>query len=269
MKHLEAFDINNNLYISQMIPTIQCEGKFIGTPSLLIRLGGCNCNCPWCDTKNALNLNNCENIINNQKSYNDFINNIHEINNKYPGIKNIMITGGEPLIYINNKYFRKLIEFIILCSYTIEFETNGSLIYKIEFENFSWIFNKEYKSFIHFNISPKLNSKYYHDSFDFCMLSASIQYIDNQNGNYILKFVNDNNLDVIEKFLTFLNLKNHENSYIMPLTPDINKYKDINDFYKDFEKQCNETLNICLKNNFIYSPRLQLYLFGKDKEEKI
>jgi len=42
--------------IVEMFEGIQGEGRYVGHPALFIRLEGCNLNCPWCDTKYAMNL---------------------------------------------------------------------------------------------------------------------------------------------------------------------------------------------------------------------
>jgi len=46
----------NKTIITQIIPTIQGEGPSAGTPVLLIRVGNCNLDCAWCDTKWSNNL---------------------------------------------------------------------------------------------------------------------------------------------------------------------------------------------------------------------
>ena len=39
------------LDIQEIFPTIQGEGPRVGTPSIFIRLGGCNLACTFCDTE--------------------------------------------------------------------------------------------------------------------------------------------------------------------------------------------------------------------------
>ena len=38
------------MHVTQVIPTIQCEQSNIGLPVLLIRFGGCNLKCNFCDS---------------------------------------------------------------------------------------------------------------------------------------------------------------------------------------------------------------------------
>ena len=38
------------LWVHSIFPTIQGEGIFAGVPAVFLRLGGCNLQCPFCDT---------------------------------------------------------------------------------------------------------------------------------------------------------------------------------------------------------------------------
>src|SRR5210317_931289 len=117
-------NFNSSLYILQEIETIQGEGDLIGVPSILLRLAGCNCRCPWCDTPWSWTSTNSETI-----DRTNFDNWLNQLMTKFGNrTRNLMITGGEPLLYKNNKLFQKL----LICKYfeTIEIETNGSLLDK-------------------------------------------------------------------------------------------------------------------------------------------
>lgn len=74
--------------INEMFCSIQGEGKYIGISSIFIRFGGCNLQCPWCDTKYIWTERG-------EYTYADVIDYINE----NPEFQHIIITGGEPLIY--------------------------------------------------------------------------------------------------------------------------------------------------------------------------
>lgn len=43
-----------SLLVNEVFLSLQGEGSFVGTPSVFVRLQGCTCGCPWCDTGYAL-----------------------------------------------------------------------------------------------------------------------------------------------------------------------------------------------------------------------
>lgn len=69
--------------------TLQGEGYNTGMAAYFIRLGGCDVGCVWCDVKESWDA----------KKYSVIeIKQIVEQAKKYPA-KNVVITGGEPLMY--------------------------------------------------------------------------------------------------------------------------------------------------------------------------
>ena len=125
--------------------SIQGEGKYTGRLSLFFRFGGCNMKCEGfaceaslpngekilgCDTIYAVNregfsknwqtIESLENLIDILESY------------KLPRAVDIVLTGGEPLLYANDKVFIAFLEFLHKRGHTICFETNGSL--DVDFE---------------------------------------------------------------------------------------------------------------------------------------
>jgi len=92
--------------INEIFSTIQGEGSFSGTPSIFIRLQGCDVGCGWCDTKHtwALDTNHhktfaviCAKTDNNQSWANVTLDELTDfIQQNYPTIRHVVITGGEP-----------------------------------------------------------------------------------------------------------------------------------------------------------------------------
>ena len=113
--------------IVEIFESINGEGKKAGQLALFIRFQGCNLNCDYCDTKWA-NKQDVEYI---SMSTEEIINRI-----LISGIKNITITGGEPLI---QPYIKELLEELSKLDIEIEIETNGSIDIRpfIEFKNIS------------------------------------------------------------------------------------------------------------------------------------
>ena len=236
------------LFVSDIFKSIQGEGAKIGTPSLFLRLGICNLSCTWCDTpyswkKGQTDYKNFQiddvikilsNLSSSQKSA------------KNNPIRNLVITGGEPLL--QQKNLIPLLKNSFLKDFQIEFETNGSIPLLKEFQQFiqkqNQSFNKKFgiPKFT-FNISPKLKD------------SGNKAYKVIIYPNSVLKFVyvNKNSEKLIDKFLA--GHKIAPKIFIMPEGTTV----------AAFEAKNKDVLNYCLKKGFIYTPRLHIYLFGNKR----
>ncbi len=99
--------------VNEIYPSIQGEGLLTGTPSVFLRLQGCNLRCSWCDQPDALerteNSNEIEGVIEQVKSF---------------GIGHVVITGGEPFFEPN---LDLLVEKLLLENFSVQIETNGTL----------------------------------------------------------------------------------------------------------------------------------------------
>ena len=112
----------------------QGEGITQGKHSLFIRFSSCNLTCKFCDSKFSWSKKGI------QFELNDL--------DKFKNVSNVVITGGEPLLYKNEiveiiKFFGKKV--------TYEIETNGTIKLENKYLNF---FNKNN---VLFNVSPKIN----------------------------------------------------------------------------------------------------------------
>lgn len=250
---------NSNLHVIQTIATIQGEGDLLGVPSILIRLVGCNCRCSWCDSPWSWSPKNATTIT--PAEMNKYIAEVLELAGDK--IKNLMITGGEPLLYKNNDLFKRLINLDHFN--TVEIETNGALIDK----DFISILPNNVK----LNISPKFDLSWYTDEYDVTYhdIIKNLKYIYDHN-NYIIKFVDDPKYhDVLFQFIEYSDVNHHRipnnRIYIMPLTPNRKKHtKDV--FMGKLKNASLDTLRLCMEHGFNFVPRLHLYLFD-DEEEKI
>jgi len=112
--------------INEIFYSIQGEGPQVGMAAWFVRTSGCNLSCPWCDTKYA---NKGIEMT------------IEEIESKLDAntCRNIVITGGEPLIQ------KEFFDFLKKLSYfNIYVETNGT------------IYGTHYPGYAKFIVSPKL-----------------------------------------------------------------------------------------------------------------
>jgi organic radical activating enzyme len=135
------------IYLVEHFYSIQGEGKFVGTPSLFFRFGGCNMRCVGfgckemapdgtevlgCDTVYAVNKEHFANKWVPVESHQELLNvlDLYEL----PCAVDIVLTGGEPLIYANDLEFVKFLEALDERGHRITFETNGSL--NVDFEKY-------------------------------------------------------------------------------------------------------------------------------------
>lgn len=109
---MKLVSLNNS---PEIFYSIQGEGASIGTPSIFVRLFGCNLSCKWCDTDYT--WNDAKNVVTIDQ--NELV---REIKN-YPA-QHLVITGGEPLLQ-QDKILSLLND---LPGYTVEIETNGSVM---------------------------------------------------------------------------------------------------------------------------------------------
>lgn len=221
------------LFVSEIFKSIQGEGPKIGIPSIFLRLGICNLHCDWCDTpytwKAGVRDYELWDFKEVAKKMVDLC--------KNTAIKNLVITGGEPLL--QQEKLAQLLMMPIFENFEIEFETNGSMAPLPSLKKMA-----EERKFS-FNISPKLAD------------SGNKTYKVHIYPRSVLKFVyvNKKSEKLIEDFL-----KNNEEAkgvpvYVMPegVTADA------------LQKKTKMVLDFCLKKAFIFTPRLHIYLFGSKR----
>ncbi len=139
--------------------SIQGEGKSVGVPSVFVRTSLCNLHCIWCDTDYTWNWTNTRfpHINDAMPGYTKFdkkqwvakveINEVVEAVMAFSG-KNIILTGGEPLLQQPGLVQLMHALRTISPDYRFETETNGTLVPTAEFD----------ASIDQYNVSPKLEN---------------------------------------------------------------------------------------------------------------
>ncbi|MDE5575867.1 MAG: radical SAM protein, partial [Oscillospiraceae bacterium] len=100
--------------IAEMFSSINGEGTHAGQLAFFIRFTGCNLNCSYCDTKWA----NEPSAPYTEMTAEEILSEV-----KKSGIKNVTVTGGEPLI---QQEIIPLLETLCGDGRYVEIETNGS-----------------------------------------------------------------------------------------------------------------------------------------------
>lgn len=100
------------LLVHSIFHTIQGEGPFAGRSAVFIRLGGCNLQCPRCDTEYM-----------NGAATTDYLDIVDKVCSLADAPELVVITGGEPL----RQDLSPLIVELLEVGYTVQLETNGTL----------------------------------------------------------------------------------------------------------------------------------------------
>ena len=111
MQNIEHKEAVIMLFYDEIFCSIQGESSDSGLPCIFIRLFGCPVGCSYCDQPQSISQKkriSVENIVNKVL--------------KFKGVKNICITGGEPLIY---KEVLPLTWELMNMGYKVSIETSG------------------------------------------------------------------------------------------------------------------------------------------------
>lgn len=226
--HLFEFMTPTNLLISEIFKSIQGEGVNLGAPSIFLRLGVCNLQCTWCDTPYTWKEGFTDY---KEMSAAEVLKKIETLR-KGTKIKNLVITGGEPLLQQ-----AKLIPLLSKLNMDMEFETNGSM--KLTADMLALVKKKD----IRFTISPKLQD------------SGNKPYEVQPYPKAVFKFVYVSKKS--EKLILDF-LKTHPSDNKVYIMPEGTSVAAMEEKYKDL-------LAFCMKNGFNFTPRMHLYLFGNKR----
>ena len=147
------------MQVIEKFVSINGEGMRQGELACFIRFAGCNLRCSYCDTKYSF-----ENPAFVDEGIDEIINWVNDQN-----VKNITLTGGEPLI---QKDIKELMIKLSDLDYRIEIETNGSIDIK-EFLNIKNVsFTLDYKLPVSL-MEHKMNL----DNYKYITKSDSIKFV--------------------------------------------------------------------------------------------
>ena len=111
---MNAYKINEILY------SLQGEGFHSGTPAVFVRFSGCNLRCEFCDTQHQQGtLMTIQDVV-------------AEVN-KYPDASLLVLTGGEPSLFIDESFVAELKS---ATGKLIAIETNGTRMLP---QNIDWV----------------------------------------------------------------------------------------------------------------------------------
>jgi 6-pyruvoyltetrahydropterin 2'-reductase len=226
--------------------SFQGEGKFVGSPSVFIRLGGCNLGCIGFGVKDG-DIVGCDSIkaVYHEhlwKQIDDLIPVIQKHLKGLAFLPDIVITGGEPLLHYQNDVLLKALKYFTRLGHRITFETNASIM--IDFKNYPI-----YKDII-FSMSVKLENsgELKQKRVNHKAISAIVE----NTKDSFFKFVLKDKSDEIKEIT-----KPYENSmiYCMPMGSTA----------KELAQNDKAVANFCIQNGYNYVDRMHIRLW--DNEE--
>lgn len=106
--------------INEIFYSLQGEGYHIGTPAVFVRFSGCNLRCAFCDTQHQEGtMMTLQDIVNET--------------NKHPVSPLVVLTGGEPSLFIDEAFVAELKQ---KTGKQIAIETNGTRLLPC---NLDWV----------------------------------------------------------------------------------------------------------------------------------
>jgi 7-carboxy-7-deazaguanine synthase len=213
--------------ISEIFYSVQGEGTLVGVPSVFIRTSGCNLRCAWCDTPyTSWNPEGREMPVAE----------ILEEVRRYPA-KHAVVTGGEPMIV------EEVVELTKALGIHVTIETAGTVYKPVKCDLMS--------------ISPKLANSTPEGKF--AAQHERLRYQPEvlkklmSDYEYQLKFViaSPGDLTEIESILTATSAS-RDRVVLMPEGTD----------NETIRTRATWITEICKRENFRYSPRLHIDLYG-------
>ncbi len=240
--------------------SIQGEGRYVGTPSLFFRFGGCNMTCEGfgCvepDPQGEL-IRGCDTVYAVDRSFASTwtpITSTQELITvlelyEFPFAVDVVLTGGEPLIYANDAVFVEFLEYLINKEHRITFETNATIA--PDFERFD-----VYKKCI-YALSVKLeNSLEAHEKRVRPEVIAKIAY--NASESFFKFSIDQNSINAAldEEIEEILSYAPKLSVYCMPVGGD----------KKSVEQNTPALIEYCKARGYNFSDRLHIRIWDDNK----
>jgi len=224
------------LRISEQFYSLQGEGKTMGVPSVFVRLQACNilCKGEWvCDTIDVWKTGK-------KTSITQWLNSIEKYVRFFKKGTHLIFTGGEPLLQQKGiQYAVKEFEKRFGFKPYIEIETNGTMMPTHDTIKIVDLFNCSFKLA---NSGVREDRRLKYD-----VLAELNQH------HTIFKIVVGTNMDFLEAEKTFnrVGIK-HKDIWLMPPGDNI----------EDIMKQSPITAEICIREGYNFSSRLQVVLWN-------
>jgi len=248
------------LYLVEHFYSVQGEGKYVGTPSLFFRFGGCNLKCEGfgCVEKSPSGeeIVGCDTVYAvDRRSFGKLWMEIEELQtliwiiNSYqlPPHVDIVLTGGEPLIYANEPIFVEFIEHLISSGHRVTFETNATIT--PNFEKYPFYRDATYALSVKLSNSGEPHEKRVNnDALNSIIANANESFFKFSVDEPSLARAMEDEIDTIISPYPYIAV------YCMPLGG--NK--------AHIEANCEAVIELCKRRGFIYSDRLHIRIWDQN-----
>jgi len=266
--------MSNRIRISEIFQSIEGEGPNLGRPTLFVRTYGCNFTCAG--FSNPGHLAKVDSFITSDlRSLDDFeyIGGCDSIYSWHPAYKHLTtwftvdelikeladseaqilsITGGEPLLHQDFLTELLLRDDELSHFNKILIETNGSVVVSNDFINAA----KNCMITIEFSISPKLSNS--GEKRSIAINAKAIKKLE-EAGFIYFKFVTSGKPEEIEEIKGVLD--NYSETLPLMLNSDVWLMPEGAE--KEQIELCQkQVVNACLANNWNFSPRMHVYIWG-------
>jgi len=233
------------LKIAETFYSIQGEGRFSGVPAYFVRLSGCNLMCSWAKKDGSREPCDTVAVWKQTKEEISPLDLSLRIAAACPASAHVVITGGEPIL--QQREVEKLVTLLHDQDRFVELETNGTIKSDL------------YSRFDQVNWSPKMTSAGYGMAFykKLNVLDFWKEFCSHEGDGYFtadMKTVigNDHDYEEMKEWVKELGIK-PEHVFCMPLSMTRNEMIETGQWL----------VQKCMKDGFIFSPRLQLLLWDK------
>ncbi|MBI1971755.1 MAG: 7-carboxy-7-deazaguanine synthase QueE [Candidatus Aenigmarchaeota archaeon] len=247
--------------VNEIFYSVQGEGVSAGSPSVFLRLAGCNLHCWWCDTKYTWMFTESikERIEKHVKKLGETQDDIKvydmtteskdltaaQVLEKLHGFecKRLVLTGGEPTLQHNDRELLALLGILREEGYYTEIETNGTIIP-----------NGKFVSLIsQWNVSPKIessgNEKIIREK------PECYEFYKKLDGSWF-KFVIVSEAD-LDEVLQIIKRYGIPSGKVL-LMPEARTKEEL-------QEKSKWLVEICKENNFRFSNRLHIELWGASR----
>ena len=217
--------------------SLQGEGPTLGTPSVFLRLATCNLACTWCDTKYTWDWAHYDF---GQEMVNLDVSQVEE-RILSSGCRNLVITGGEPLLQQNE--LAPLVVSLKAQGFRFEVETNGT---QVPIQDLI-------RAIDQWNVSPKLaNSGNPSERREVAPALESFSALPNAYFKFVVAAPGD--LEEVRKLRDKYHIPNNR-VILMPEGQTADALKERSGWISE----------VCVKEEYRFGPRLHILLWGDQR----